>query len=447
MTHGIIHRDIKPENIMLDTNSVIKILDFGLGKFVSEFFEQQERNLMQTEVSTTMGSVDFTAPEQWKDASTVSIQADIYSLGCVCYFLLAGYAPFDRLGWNKEQRMIAHLQEPVPLLPLEIQKIPPEVEACLQKMLAKKPEERFAQPSEIIAVLHPFADDEHLGSLIRSGLLIDSGINSGSRYSPILLTAKANPLWRKYLPHSVLALIAGAALIHGQWKGVDTAFPEKVRILIKQCKDIDGTKYWLDTQLLIINPAERYAAGDPLELQLLAISILIDKKQEYGDSLNVDESEKYIVPLLNTVGTQPKLLPYYDAVIQCYDSDIRQQAIWILKSRNKMLPASKSCLLFYFPPKDVDGFAVFISKDRQTIERFALPFNRQQVIESAAGGTTLAPPGQLVELVTKSWQVKELVLSWDDSMCWSSEEQQNALTPSQWNFAQLPTELFWGTVK
>jgi serine/threonine protein kinase len=91
---GMVHRDIKPSNLMLAREGkkpVIKILDFGLAKVTSE--GAVDGGL--THEGQMLGTPHYVAPEQTVNAHTADIRADIYSLGCTLYCLLAGHPPFD----------------------------------------------------------------------------------------------------------------------------------------------------------------------------------------------------------------------------------------------------------------------------------------------------------------------------------------------------------------
>jgi serine/threonine protein kinase len=158
---GIVHRDIKPGNLMLDRDGTIRVLDLGLARIVgagNSFDSSAGGRLTQTGIF--MGTIDFMAPEQAEDSHNVDHRADVYSLGCTLYFLLTGREPFP--GPSILRRMAAHLEHPPPSLRADRPDIPPGLETAYQKMMAKRPEDRPASMSKVIALLHaarPSSDD------------------------------------------------------------------------------------------------------------------------------------------------------------------------------------------------------------------------------------------------------------------------------------------------
>ena len=87
---GLIHRDIKPSNILRTPAGQVKIIDLGLA-LQNEFEDERV-----TREGTTVGTVDYMAPEQARDSRATSIQSDIYSLGCTFYYFLTGVACLSR---------------------------------------------------------------------------------------------------------------------------------------------------------------------------------------------------------------------------------------------------------------------------------------------------------------------------------------------------------------
>jgi serine/threonine protein kinase/tetratricopeptide (TPR) repeat protein len=153
---GMVHRDIKPSNLLLTKVNgspplgLIKILDMGLARLQNP--DEQTQQL--TRLGVVVGTPDFLAPEQAKNSSTVDTRADLYSLGCTFYYLLAAQKPFT--GATSTEVMIKHLtDEPTPLSSLR-NDVPPGVQAMVKKLMAKKPEDRFQIPAELSAALGPY---------------------------------------------------------------------------------------------------------------------------------------------------------------------------------------------------------------------------------------------------------------------------------------------------
>ncbi len=137
---GLVHRDIKPGNLLRDNTGVVKILDLGLARFFDN--QGQEESLTIQHDEKVLGTADYLAPEQALDSHTVDARADIYSLGCTLYFLLTGHPPFTE--GTLTQRLMAHQSKEPPPVEKDRAEIPPTLTAIVRKMMAKKPDDRYA---------------------------------------------------------------------------------------------------------------------------------------------------------------------------------------------------------------------------------------------------------------------------------------------------------------
>lgn len=161
---GMVHRDIKPHNLMLSSTGQVRVLDFGLASFVTEAAgdlvavrEEGEgaRGAHLTTMGSVMGTPDYIAPEQAQDAHTADIRADIYSLGCTCWFLLTGHPPFEADGILA--KLQAHAEQAPPLLSAACPAAPLELTKIVARMMAKNPADRYQTPAEVVAALAPLS--------------------------------------------------------------------------------------------------------------------------------------------------------------------------------------------------------------------------------------------------------------------------------------------------
>ncbi|MFO0800210.1 MAG: serine/threonine-protein kinase [Gemmataceae bacterium] len=171
-TQGMVHRDIKPDNLMVNDEGVVKVADLGLVKLGSGDLPPQaggasaggedDDDTQLTRAGAVMGTPAYMAPEQGKDSGTVDQRADVYSLGCTLYVMLTGRPPFE----GKTALEIISKHQTQPLVPPEVvvKRVPKALSAILLKMLAKKPEDRYASMDEVIAALEGFLGVERGGT-------------------------------------------------------------------------------------------------------------------------------------------------------------------------------------------------------------------------------------------------------------------------------------------
>jgi hypothetical protein len=147
---GMVHRDLKPHNLMVTPKGQVKILDFGLARLAAE---KTVRPGLTAE-DALMGTPEYLAPEQALDARQADVRADIYSLGCTLYCLLAGQPPFP--DGTAMQKIMAHLEkQPRPLAEVRAE-VPADLWAVVERMLAKDPTARYQKPVEVAQALLPF---------------------------------------------------------------------------------------------------------------------------------------------------------------------------------------------------------------------------------------------------------------------------------------------------
>ena len=144
---GMIHRDIKPGNLLLDKTGVVKILDMGLVRFE----ETEDVGGDLTRDGTILGTCDYVAPEQAVNSKHADVRSDFYSLGCALHFLLIGKPMYA--GDTMMEKLLAHRSEPVPSLRKVRADVPKALDGVFQKMVAKKPEDRYQTAAELTAAL------------------------------------------------------------------------------------------------------------------------------------------------------------------------------------------------------------------------------------------------------------------------------------------------------
>jgi eukaryotic-like serine/threonine-protein kinase len=192
--HGVVHRDIKPDNILLSGGTAV-VTDFGIAKAISAARRATPDSAL-TQMGTSIGTPAYVSPEQAAGDPDIDHRADIYSLGCMTYELLAGHPPFE--GRTPQRTLAAHLTEtPVPVESIRPD-VPPALAALVSRCLQKDPNDRPQSASEISALL----EDATTGS---------------TRAMPAMLLSGPGAARRALLAYAgmfvVVALIAKAAVV------------------------------------------------------------------------------------------------------------------------------------------------------------------------------------------------------------------------------------------
>jgi putative two-component system response regulator len=143
--YQLVHRDIKPSNIMVTPEDQAKLLDFGLSR---------QLDTRVTQPGTLLGTLDYMAPEQARDASSVDIRADIYSLGATLFWCLTGRTVHSESAINGD--LFQRFLQPPPSVRRYAPEVPAEMDVLIGKMMALKPDDRFATPQAVMRAILPF---------------------------------------------------------------------------------------------------------------------------------------------------------------------------------------------------------------------------------------------------------------------------------------------------
>ncbi len=165
---GVIHRDIKPSNILIRKDQdyySVKILDFGIARILVGDATRDEKQANLTMTGTTLGTVAYMSPEQIKAKSSADIdhRSDIYSLGIVLFEMLTGHPMYDRSELSEFDLLLKIATEPPPSLLSVNPNLPPELDAILQKALAKSPKDRYQSCLEFAADLMKLSTQYKIG--------------------------------------------------------------------------------------------------------------------------------------------------------------------------------------------------------------------------------------------------------------------------------------------
>lgn len=145
---GIVHRDLKSENVILvrrDGRARAKVVDFGISKVAAD-----PAVSTMTARDVLLGTPHYMAPETADPDTTPDHRVDLYALGCIAYEALTGALPFG--GRTAVEVLYQHAHAPVPA-PSSRVKVSPDLDRLVRRLLAKRPEQRFADAAALLAAL------------------------------------------------------------------------------------------------------------------------------------------------------------------------------------------------------------------------------------------------------------------------------------------------------
>jgi len=205
---GIIHRDIKPANILFHKDGTPILSDFGVAK-------QEKGNVTLTMDGSAFGSPYYLSPEQ-AECKHLDGRTDIYGLGIILYEMLTGDKPYK--GKSHIETIVAHLSDPLPVLPQELHRYQP----LIKKMIAKSPDERFASAGDMVQSIrqlrvpetdsfNSILDNRHVHSLRNWWAKEDTG----AQFHPLWIWLEEHQMTRQRILWLSVGLLATVLVISG----------------------------------------------------------------------------------------------------------------------------------------------------------------------------------------------------------------------------------------
>jgi serine/threonine protein kinase/tetratricopeptide (TPR) repeat protein len=267
--HGVVHRDLKPENVMVIESHgepTLKVLDFGLSKLVDRALDASHRTMPGRVVGTPL----YMAPEQWR-GEDVDHRADLYATALILYEMLSGAPPFQAR--DITDVMLKATSAEVPSLagaPGSL-KVSEELDAVVQKGLAKDPDERFQTASQMMRALDAAISGEEpdLTPRRRSGTRVRASA-SGTRGRRAPEPRRRN--WVVPAVAGVVLVLAGLALWGASGNGASRAGAMLVSALPDSALSSEQRSY-----LDLLHNARKATLGGDVAVAIAAASRALEK--------------------------------------------------------------------------------------------------------------------------------------------------------------------------
>lgn len=200
---GLIHRDVKPSNLLITPQGVVKVLDLGLALLRDDAPEPPRAapadapTLVAANSLTTtshmIGTNDYIAPEQSRNAHSVDARADVFSLGCTLMYLLTGKPPERTIDGSFNLRV-------------KRRDVPKELEAIALKMLAQRPEDRFTSAREVADAVARFVVPKERSRQSVRPMVIGIGALAAAIVAVAVWASMRTPIQQQGTPENIAVL-------------------------------------------------------------------------------------------------------------------------------------------------------------------------------------------------------------------------------------------------